>query len=1195
MICFKSPSNSLGNGNLIVDSLSQSQTFYLMLEFNSMSSSYKILDKAINIIAPGNRFTQSKVVEDSIKDVLINKYGSNWKEQNDLFFNSYEFLRKDFRKESYCGDVSYFYLMYYMPLNIPKVQLVFLQLMKKKNLPRELNILDIGSGVGTTAVAILDLIALLDNLCELYGTGSFFDRVNISAVEGSGDNINVFKENLSFFKERLNKISSIEKVTLNPPVLANIEKSDIQGNYDLVILSNVISEIKFYPDRKNLIIKLSGNLKKSGGLMIIEPASRSRAESMNRLKYEICDTTNLKSIAPCGTCEKCRQCWIYQTCDIANSELISYVDRLYEVKHTSKYEDTFYNDRLKWAYCILSYDYKEKVCSDLSTLPNNVPTKVKVHIVGNRRNNAYAVCDGKGNKGRLVGKDVELSFFKFGDFIDAENVTVSRLRDTFRISFLSDSQVFKHYSNPRTSKTIFPEINAESLVYLLNRLWGFNTFRDGQIELIKGALNGNDILGILPTGAGKSVCYQLPAILGNGVSLVVSPLKSLIKDQITNLKNVGFEFVDYIDGSKTPDEKAKTLSRFKAGSLKLLYLTPERLQMRNFQLELFEVLKNHSIDYFIIDEAHCASEWGHDFRPSYLKLIDVAKAFKTSRIIAVTATASPKVKEDILNIFHIKKKNVITSHSLDRDEISFQVINLPIEASKDEYLKKALLQDIPRTLQEIDINDINRFGSGIIFTIYASPRGVNTYPFGTDYILDRVREMGIEANLYHSQLKDNEREKIQDQYKQDMFPLLVSTKGFGMGIDKPNIRYIVHMCYTNSLEAYYQEAGRAGRDRQHAHSIIISRSRTQECVKHTNNIAEFEPKCIGKWKCYYTDAVICDYGMQARFISNNYSDAQTTQKELKQFYHNLVQASGGQNEFHITKYSNTNKYEKYLFYFQMHGVIKNYYISSYMGKNGVKFGIEVNPDKFNMTNIGNVIVKIVNRLENFKKQKYNMLESIWQYVDNKSRCRRQFLLDYFQDKASIGEEGCKFCDIEGISEEKAILANRSLKIDKLYSEFQKLMELNDFDYPQVKSLLNEIYEECEHEGITVRAMKHLEDYTDNLVALYFRTIITLKRDQADAYARNQANDLIALLLKKRKIDTCAYIINDFIDIDEKLAILFLLSNENLIADSRVADSLINDLKTEATKECVYKMFFDNRIVNLNNTLIRSIQNGFVED
>ena len=1160
-----------------------------------MGSSYKIIDKAINIIAPGNRFTQSKVVEDSIKDVLINKYGSNWKEQNELFINSYEFLRKDFRKESYYGDVSYFYLMYYMPLNIPKVQLVFLQLMKKKILPRELNILDIGSGVGTTAVAMLDLIALLDNLCELHGTSSFFDRVNISAVEGSSDNINVYKENLSFFKERLNKTSSIEKITLKPPVLADIEKFDIQGDYDLVILSNVLSEIEFYPDRKNLLIKLSNNLKKNGDLMIIEPASRSRAESMNRLKYEICETTKLKSIAPCGTCEKCRQCWIYQTCDIANSELNSYVDKLYEMKHTSKYKDTFYNDRLKWAYCILSNDYKEKVCSDLSTLPNNVPTKVKVYIVGNRRNNSYAVCDGKGNKGRIVGKDVELSFFKFGDFIEADNVRVSRLRNTFRISFLSDSQAFRHYSNPQTSKTIFPEINTTNLVYLLNRLWGFDTFREGQIEIIKGALSGNDILGILPTGAGKSVCYQLPAILGNGVSLVVSPLKSLIKDQITNLKNIGFEFVDYIDSSKTPDEKAKTLSRFKAGSLKLLYLTPERLQMSDFQLELFEVLKNHSIDYFIIDEAHCASEWGHDFRPSYLKLIDVAKAFKTPRIIAVTATASPKVKEDILNIFHIKKENVVTSQSLDRDEISFQVINLPIEASKDEYLKKALLQDIPLALQEKDISEINRSGSGIIFTIYASPRGVNTYPFGTDYILDRVREMGIEANLYHSQLEDNEREKIQDQYKQDMFPVLVSTKGFGMGIDKPNIRYIVHMCFTNSLEAYYQEAGRAGRDKQHAHSIIISRARTQECVQHTDSIAEFEPKCIGKWKCYYTDAVICDYGMQARFISNNYSDAQKTQKELEQFYQNLVQASGGQNKFHITKYSDTNKYEKYLFYFQRHGVIKNYYISSYMGKNGVKYGIEVDPDKFNMTNTSNVIEKIVNRLQNFKKQKYNMLESIWQYVDNKSRCRRQFLLDYFQDKASFGEEGCKFCDIEGISEEKAILANRSLKIVKLYNEFQKLMELNDFDYPQVKTLLNEIYEEGEHEGIKVRAMKHLEDYTDNLVALYFRMIITLKRDRADAYARNQANDLIALLLKNRKIETCAYIINDFTDIDEKLAILFLLGNEKLIADSQVADSLVNNLKTEATKECVYKIFYNNRIEKLNNTLIRSIQNGFVED
>jgi len=191
-------------------------------------------------------------------------------------------------------------------------------------------------------------------------------------------------------------------------------------------------------------------------------------------------------------------------------------------------------------------------------------------------------------------------------------------------------------------------VNKENLTYLLKSLWGFDDFREGQFDIIKGALMGQDMLGILPTGAGKSICYLLPALLGSGVSIIVSPRKSLIRDQIANLKSIGFEFVDYIEGSKSADEKRETLSRFQAGTLKVLYVSPENLQMREFQLELKEALKNVSLDYLIIDEAHCVSERGHDFRPSYLKLLDVVTTVGPATIIAVTATASPRVKEDIL-------------------------------------------------------------------------------------------------------------------------------------------------------------------------------------------------------------------------------------------------------------------------------------------------------------------------------------------------------------------------------------------------------------------------------------------------------------------------------------------------------------------------------------------------------------------
>ncbi len=973
-----------------------------------MDTYYKILDTAMNIIAPGSWFAQSRIIEDSIKDVLVNKYGSDWAE----------------RKEQYV------YSMSCMLLNIPKVQLRLLQLMRRKRVSKALRVLDIGSGVGTTTFALLDLITLLDSLCELYGEASFFDKVEIYSIEGSVDNINVYSENVSYFKSRLTKISNLEKISIISPIHADITDHTILGKYDLVVLSDMINEPD-YKSRERLFIQLSEKLTTNGDIILIEAASE---------------------------------------------------------------------------------------LADLTT---------------------------------------------------------------------SNSQVNTYYSQTDRSKFIFNNVNKKNLTYLLKRLWGFDEFREGQFDLIKGALMGKDILGVLPTGAGKSICYQLPALLGNGVSLIVSPRKSLIKDQITNLTNIGFEFVDYIDSSKSADEKRKTFSRFQAGSLKILYVSPESLQMREFQLELQEALKNVSLDYLVIDEAHCASEWGHDFRPSYLKLLDVVTTVGPATIIAVTATASPKVKEDILNIFKINEENVICSNSLDRYEISLQVINLPIESDKEITLRKALIEDIPKILHKKNIHELHKDGSGMIFTIYAKAKGSTTRPYGTNYILNEVRVSGIESNLYHSKLSDLEQSDIQDNFKTNKFPLLVTTMGFGMGIDKSNIRYIIHMCYSNSLEAYYQEVGRSGRDRQHAHSIIISRARTLDCIQHQDSINDYEPQCIYGWRCNYTNGTKCDYGMQAKFISDNYPNVFEMTRNLNECYQFLVQTSKGNPKFTFTIHSTkSSKYQTYLLYFQRQGIIINYYTLSYFDDSSMEFEVEVNQDDFIVPNIASVIERIVTRLQSFKRQKYNMLESIWEYVNNDVKCRRQFLMDYFQDPVSYGVEGCKFCDVEGISEEESISVTKELKIDKLFTDYQSLMASNSFDYLKANGLLNSMYDENEQESAKIRAMKYLEDYTDNPVALYFRSLITLKRDKADAYARHQAFELISAIFRKKDTKAAIGVLNDIIDIDRKLAEEILIMNETLVINVEVANSLINGLKTDTTREIVYKLFVNSKIDSINNTLER---------
>ncbi|NLY46911.1 MAG: ATP-dependent DNA helicase RecQ, partial [Tissierella sp.] len=595
-------------------------------------------------------------------------------------------------------------------------------------------------------------------------------------------NIEAFNLNINYFKNRLNKYTDVEKVHINEPVCEDIKTANITNKYDLIIVSNVLNEIHF-SKRQQIINNLSSKLEEHGDLIIIEPASKHNAIALNKLKRKISLITDLTSIAPCGVCEKCEDCWTFRTSHIANNRLVEYIDNLYERTYKSKFDD-FYNNRLKWCYSILSKRSNLDRDLELNIESSQYPNSFSLNIVGNKENNKYKVCNGQGIRGLLVSETEELGFYEYGDLISLEDAEI-RNDNEITINVTEDSKVINVYQSNKMEKYIFSNIKKENVVYILKRLWGYDEFREGQFEIIDAALCGKDILGILPTGAGKSICYQLPAMIGNGVSIIVSPLKSLIKDQVSNLHKIGFEFVDYIDSSKTPEEKKIVLSRFKAGSLKLLYVAPERIQMLDFQRELRKTLENFSIDFFIIDEAHCASEWGHDFRPSYLKLLDVVKLLSRPNLIAVTATASPKVKEDISKIFSIGEKDVINSKSLDRKEISLEVVNLSIYEGKDSKLKDLLSNTLPKILNKKNMEEMHTDGAGIVFTVYAKTNSPNTDPYGTQHILDQARKLDIDSNLYHSKLNDELRSSIQEEYTDNKFPLLVSTKGFGMGIDKP--------------------------------------------------------------------------------------------------------------------------------------------------------------------------------------------------------------------------------------------------------------------------------------------------------------------------------------------------------------------------------------------------------------------------
>lgn len=326
---------------------------------------------------------------------------------------------------------------------------------------------------------------------------------------------------------------------------------------------------------------------------------------------------------------------------------------------------------------------------------------------------------------------------------------------------------------------------------VLKDVFGYTTFRPGQEKVIDLVLKGENVLAVMPTGAGKSMCYQIPALVNSGLTLVISPLISLMKDQIDSLKQNGINAAAL--NSATPQEEVNPILRQAyEGKIKLLYVTPERLAMDYFRYQLNFL----DISLVAVDEAHCISQWGHDFRPAYRQIMDGVKSIKSNpNILALTATATPSVQKDIAEQLQIPNKNyVITSFA--RPNLSFKVVDNP----KNTNLY--LLDYIKKHSNE----------SGII---YASTRK------HVEELTDYLAQNGILTASYHAGLSNEERSDVQDAFQFDKVQVIVATNAFGMGIDKRNVRFVIHANSTPNLESYYQEAGRAGRDGERCEGIMI--------------------------------------------------------------------------------------------------------------------------------------------------------------------------------------------------------------------------------------------------------------------------------------------------------------------------------------------------------------------------------------
>lgn len=349
----------------------------------------------------------------------------------------------------------------------------------------------------------------------------------------------------------------------------------------------------------------------------------------------------------------------------------------------------------------------------------------------------------------------------------------------------------------------------------LQSYFGYETFRKGQEQAIQQVLDGVNSICVMPTGGGKSICYQIPALVLEGTTIVVSPLISLMKDQVDTLIEAGISAA-YINSSLSHEEVREVLYDVQRGAVKLLYIAPERLDSQTFLNELQGI----PVPLIAVDEAHCISQWGHDFRPSYRLISRMTELFpNTPTVLALTATATPQVREDICRILAIKEEHTVMT-GFERANLSFSVIpGQDREKFVKDYVKK------------------NENEAGII---YAATRKT------VDHVHDMLHKRGVKVAKYHAGLYDEDRRYEQERFLKDEVDVMVATNAFGMGIDKSNIRYVIHYQIPRNMESYYQEAGRAGRDGLPSECILMYASQDVQTQRFLIDQAQDQSRIPGE-------------------------------------------------------------------------------------------------------------------------------------------------------------------------------------------------------------------------------------------------------------------------------------------------------------------------------------------------------------
>jgi ATP-dependent DNA helicase RecQ len=616
----------------------------------------------------------------------------------------------------------------------------------------------------------------------------------------------------------------------------------------------------------------------------------------------------------------------------------------------------------------------------------------------------------------------------------------------------------------------------EPIHQLLQQYWGHKSFRPLQEEIINSALQGKDTLALLPTGGGKSVCFQIPALAQEGICIVVSPLIALMKDQVENLSNKGIKAVA-ITSEMQKREIDIALDNCVYGNVKLLYLSPERLETEIVKVRLQKM----KVNLIAIDEAHCISQWGYDFRPSYLKIKALRELLPKVPVLALTATATPKVVKDIQEQLLFKKENVFQK-SFERKNLSYIVLN--------EEDKIGRLLKIAKNLK----------GSGIVYVRNRKK---------TQEIAGYLKSNKLSSDFYHAGIDAKQRSQKQNEWMQNKTRIIVCTNAFGMGIDKADVEFVVHIDVPDSLEAYFQEAGRAGRNEKKAYAILLYNNADPVELEHTINISFPDISEIKKTyqalANYYQIAVGAGLGLIFNFDIAAFCDTYNLQAITVFSSLKIIEREGYismSDAFYQPSKVKIELDREELYKFQLASPVYDVFIKlmlrSYVGlfDNFVKIN-EFELAKKSNTSRDNIIKKL-NYLHQQKvityipqtelpqirfeqervdakqltlsKEKFTLLkrlavermQAVVHYAGSTHKCRSQLLLAYFGE---TNTERCNQCDV-CLDENKKIL--HADEFEMISNQIKELLSIHSLS---LESLVNSLTEGNEEKRIkTIRWM-----------------------------------------------------------------------------------------------------------------------------